>query len=306
MVYRILTEVVKISKQVIGNPSLPPKYRNLLLNAAAERMPLPPELRKQELTLGHMKALRIAGPQDNKGKVLYYLHGGGYQICSPYTHQSLVYQMVKDVAAHAVIVDYRMAPEFPYPTPVHDAVSGYRWLLEAGHGPEDIIIGGDSAGGGLTLATMLSLKNEGLPLPKAAVVLSPWTDLEGTGDSLTNSAHKDVMISAAGLRLWARDYLQGAHPRNPLASPLYGDLTGLPPLMIEVGQNEVIRDDSVRLYEKARAQGVEVSLKVWPDMLHVFQAFHRFIPEAKESLADIGQFLHKHFHPQKAQVAQAS
>lgn len=225
---------------------------------------------------------------------LLYLHGGGYVIGSPRTHRNLVGRLVRASGARALSVDYRLAPEHAFPAAVEDAVSAWRWLLDQGAAPERSAIGGDSAGGGLTAATLLALRDRGLPLPGVALLLSPWVDLEGTGESMTARADQDPMVQKDGLLQMAAFYLNGQDARAPLASPLHADLAGLPPLVIQVGTAETLYDDATRFAEKAKAAGVEVALEPWEDMIHVFQAFAGMLPEADEAIARLAEHLRKH------------
>ncbi len=194
---------------------------------------------------------------------IYYLHGGGYVIGSINTHRALIARLSAASGARAFAINYRLAPEHPFPAAVEDAVSAYRWLLEQGVDPATIVIAGDSAGGGLTVATLVALRDAGVPLPAAAVCLSPWTDMEGIGESAKTRKAADPMIDPEGGLAQAQLYLGGADPRTPLAAPLYADLRGLPPMLIHVGDAEVLLDDSTRLAERAKAAGVDVTLEVW-------------------------------------------
>lgn len=225
--------------------------------------------------------------------ILLYLHGGGYFACSAETHRPIT----ASFALHGFRVfapDYRLAPENPFPAAVDDAAAAYRGLLEEGHLPQRIAVAGDSAGGGLTLSLMLALRAAGGPLPAAAALFSPWTDLAATGESVRTNARRCAMFNGPAVAPTARLYLGNADPRNPLASPLYADLTGLPPLLVHVGANETLRDDSTRLAEKARGAGVPVELKVWPVVPHVWQLTPHQIPEGRQSLRESAEFLRKH------------
>jgi epsilon-lactone hydrolase len=227
-------------------------------------------------------------------RVIMYLHGGAYQLGSPATLRHLVALLSAAAQARAFSVDYRLAPEHPFPAAVDDAVAAYRWLLEVGHDPASVAIAGDSAGGGLALATLVALRDAGDPLPAAAVAMSPWTDLALTGESLRTRADADVMLKPAGMPQTAALYLAGADPRHPYASPLYAELHGLPATLIHVGDAEVILDDSTRFAARARLAGVDVTLRIWDEMPHVFQAFAGLLPEADEAVAQIGSWLRKH------------
>ncbi|HEY6946416.1 MAG TPA: alpha/beta hydrolase [Candidatus Acidoferrum sp.] len=226
-------------------------------------------------------------------KVLLYLHGGGYFGCSAETHRPITAYF----AMHGLRVfaaNYRLAPENPFPAAIDDAVAAYRGLLADGHSPQRLMVAGDSAGGGLSLSLMLALRAAGTPLPAAAVLFSPWTDLAATGESVRTNAARCAMFHGPAVGPTARLYLGDADPCNPLASPLYADLSGLPPLLIHVGADETLRDDSTRLAEKARAAGVSVELKVWPVVPHVWQLAPHKIPEARQSLQEAIDFLRKH------------
>lgn len=224
-------------------------------------------------------------------RVLLYLHGGAYQIGSPATHRHMVALLSGAARARVLSVGYRLAPENPFPAAVDDAVAAYRWLLAAGTDRGVLALGGDSAGGGLALASLVALRDAGEPMPAAAVVMSPWTDLALTGESLQTRADADVLIKPGGMAETAEAYLAGQDPRHPYASPLYADLHGLPPMLIHVGDAEVILDDSTRLAARARAHGVDVTLEVWDEMPHVWHAFAGMLPEADQAIERIGSWL---------------
>jgi acetyl esterase/lipase len=223
--------------------------------------------------------------------VLLYLHGGGYFACSPRTHRPITSWFAR--AGFVVFApEYRLAPEHPFPAAVEDAEAAYLGLLDAGHRADNIVIAGDSAGGGLCLALLLRLRDRQHRLPRAAALFSPWTDLAGSGESMRTNAARDAMFWAPGLSQAAAFYLGTASARTPLASPLYGDLSGLPPLLIHVGDREVLRDDSTRLAERAREAGVAVTLRIWKVVPHVWQLAHHFVPEGRQSLREVEIFLH--------------
>ena len=221
---------------------------------------------------------------------LLYLHGGGFIAGSPRTHR-LITAAFAARGFRVFTPEYRLAPEHPFPAAVNDAVAAWRALRASG--PGRMVVAGDSAGGNLALALMLALRDAGEALPDAAALFSPATDLAGTGASLRENSWRDPMFDGDALAHLVAAYLNGTDPRTPLASPLYGDLAGLPPLLIHVGEREVLRDDSVRLAERARAASVPVELQVWPVVPHVWQFAHAFIPEARRSLADAAAFLHQ-------------
>lgn len=222
---------------------------------------------------------------------IYYLHGGGYSVGSVNTHATMVSAIARASKARAFSIDYRLAPEHPFPAALDDALAGYRWLLTQGIDAKSIVIGGDSAGGGLAAATLVALRDARDPLPGAAVLLSPWTDLAGTGESQKTRADKDPMIPAfEGVSPVAEWYAGDRPITDPLISPLYAELSGLPPMLIHVGDHEVLLNDSTRFAEKAKAAGVDVTLKVWDEMIHVFQ-FFPMLPEGQQAIAEIGEWV---------------
>jgi acetyl esterase/lipase len=258
----------------------------------------PPEgvsIRKS--TLGGRQAEWISPdgtPEDDSdGAVVLYLHGGGYCIGSLDTHRGLAARIARATDCTVVTIDYRLAPEHRFPGAVEDACAAYQELLAAGRRPGRIAIAGDSAGGGLTIATLLALRSDRTPLPAAAVCLSPWVDLTQSAPTYQTLADADPMVSKEGLDVMAAAYLGDSDAHNQLASPIFADNLGdLPPVLIEVGEHEVLLDDSLRLAERIRSDGGSVSLTEWPELIHVFQAFPGpLVPEADESIAGVGSFL---------------
>jgi epsilon-lactone hydrolase len=224
--------------------------------------------------------------------VMLYLHGGGYVVCSPRTHRPITAFFAR-AGFRVFCPDYRMAPEHPFPAAIDDALSAYEGLLSRGVRPSMIVVAGDSAGGGLSLALLVALRDRNRPLPAAAALLSPWTDLAITGETIRTNARRDAYINGPAAAKTAALYFGSADPRNPLVSPLYADLHGMPPIIIHVGEREVLRDDSTRLAERIRAAGCEVVLSVWPVVPHVWQIFNRIVPEGRQSLAQMADFLQK-------------
>jgi len=257
------------------------------------KLPPPDDVTTSAVHAGGVPAEWVVAPGADPQRVILYLHGGGYVIGSLATHRGLAGRLSGAAAARVLLIDYRLAPEHPFPAAVEDATAAYRWLLTTGIRPARIAIAGDSAGGGLTVATLVALRDAGEPLPAAGVCLSPWTDLEGTGDSVTTKASADPLVQKEMLLQLARWYLGGAHPRTPLAAPLYADLHGLPPLLIQVGTAEILLDDATRLADRARAAGVEVSLEAWEDMIHVWQLFAPMLREGQQAIERIGAFVQK-------------
>jgi epsilon-lactone hydrolase len=221
---------------------------------------------------------------------LLYVHGGGYFGCSAESHRPIT----ASFAMHGFRVfapEYRLAPENRFPAAVEDATAAYRGLLAEGGSARHLVIAGDSAGGGLSLSLLLALRAGAMALPAGAALFSPWTDLAATGESIRTNANRCSMFHGPDIGPTARYYLGETDPRNPLASPLYADLAGLPPLLIHVGANEVLRDDSTRLAERARAAGVSVELKLWPVVPHAWQLAPHLVPEARQSLHEAADFL---------------
>jgi acetyl esterase/lipase len=225
---------------------------------------------------------------------LLYLHGGGYCIGSIITHRSMVSHIAAAAKTRALLIDYRLAPENPFPAAVEDSTAAYEWLLARGIPAGNIIIAGDSAGGGLTVATLMSLKDKEIKLPAAAVLISPWTDLAITGDTIISKADIDPMVTKEGLTEMAEAYLGDADSRTPLASPLYGDLDGLPPMLIHVGAAEILLDDAARMADRATKAGVEVNFNEAEDMCHVWHFFSSMLPEAMAAIEEVAKFMRKY------------
>ena len=252
---------------------------------------LPPGTMVEPADAGGVAAEWVIAADVPAGRVLLYLHGGAYQIGSPATLRHMIALVSAAAQVRVLSVDYRLAPEHPFPAAVDDALAAYRYLMRDGVDHAAVAIAGDSAGGGLALATLVALRDVGDPLPAAAVAMSPWTDLAFTGESLRTRADVDVMIKPAGMRETAATYLAGTDPRHPYASPLYADLHGLPPILIQVGDAEVIRDDSTRFAAKAEAAGVDVRLEIWDEMPHVWHAFAGLLPEADQAIERLSGWL---------------
>ncbi|AOK30592.1 MULTISPECIES: alpha/beta hydrolase [Burkholderia] len=228
-----------------------------------------------------------------QSRMLLYFHGGGYYFCSPQTHRPLVFALTKYADVRSFSLDYRLAPEHPFPAALDDALAAYRHLVATGTPPESIVFGGDSAGGGLALATLVALRDAGEPLPAGAVLFSPWTDLAATGDTLRTHDGIDPVFAGIALGRAARLYLGSTPGDHPYASPVYADLSGLPPLFIQVGSTEVLLDDARRVAERARAAGVPVEFEIWPQMPHVWQIYVPFVPEAARALKRAAVFVRR-------------
>ncbi|MCW0183187.1 MAG: alpha/beta hydrolase [Zavarzinia sp.] len=258
----------------------------------SRRLPPPPaDVKVIDIDAGGVPGHWIEPDNATEGRHILYLHGGGYVMCSPKTHLGFTWRIAKAAAARMLVIDYRLAPEFAFPAQIDDSLTGYRFMLDSGIPAERIAIMGDSAGGGLTFGLLMRLKALGLPMPGAAVGLSPYLDLTVTGESHYLHAKSDPMIPLPGVIYGSMIYLQGADPKHPEASPIFGEASGLPPTLIHVGSDEVLLSDSTRMVANLRAAGVPVEIDVWHRMPHVWHAFARYIPEGRAAIDKIGQFL---------------
>ena len=259
------------------------RQRRKDMDARALEYKIAPDVTVEPVTANGVRAEWTSTPNDARDAALIWLHGGGYVIGSLVSHRHLVSEAGRAAKVWALALDYRLAPEHPFPAAVEDAVSGYRYLLSRGIRPRRIAIAGDSAGGGLVVAAMLAIRDAGLAQPACGWCISPWVDMEAVGESMSK-AEADPMVQRAGLLEMAGFYLGGADPRSPLAAPIYADLTDLPPLLIQVGAAETLLDDAIRLAKAAGAADVRVDLQIWPEMVHVWHMFH---PELKAGLRAI-------------------
>jgi epsilon-lactone hydrolase len=262
------------------------------LERVSHLVPSPPrDTEVSRLDLDGVPAVHVATPQSLDDRHLLYLHGGAHMSGSPVLYRDFIWRIAASTRSRVTILDHRLAPEHPFPAALDDAVIAYRRLLADGADPRRMAIAGESSGGGLALSVLLRLRDEGTPLPAAAVALSPWTDLALTGPSLHANAKADPMIRSDEAPRLAALYLAGADPRTPYASPLYGDHAGLPPTLIQVGSDEILLDDSVRMAARLRDAGRHVEIEIWPRMPHAWQLWPRVIPEANLAIARIGRFV---------------
>ncbi|MFN0108019.1 MAG: alpha/beta hydrolase [Blastocatellia bacterium] len=270
--------------------TLPVAERRRIDDEYGDQFPLPKGLTVKPITNADFKGEWVKANGARDDSVLLYLHGGAYVFCSPRSHRHLVAALSEATNSVAFALDYRLAPEHPFPAAIEDSVEAYRWLLDQGFAPNRIVIAGDSAGGGLTIATMLSLRDAGLPLPAAGVCLSPWVDLTLAGASY--SANAEAIATRDRLAGYVKLYLpETTDVRHPLVSPVFADLQGLPPLLIQVGAVEPFYDDSISLEATAEAGGVESTLEIWPEMIHVWHYFHSMLTEGRQAIARIGEFV---------------
>ncbi len=288
-------QILDLIKSLPDNSGLPMEQRRVEMEASVALLPMAEGVSFEPVKIGDMQAEWIIPSEIKNDSTILYLHGGGYCLGSITTHRSMVSFLAKASKSKALMIDYRLAPENPFPAAVEDAVSAYRWLLARGTQPQRLVISGDSAGGGLTVATLVDLKEKGEPQPAAAICLSPWVDLEGIGDSMVTKAEEDQMLTREELIEFSNNYLAAADPRSPLAAALYADLQGLPPLLIQVGTAEVLLDDATRLAARAKDAGVPVVLENWDDMFHVWQMLIGLgVPESQDAIDVIARFIKQH------------
>jgi len=248
----------------------------------------------ERVSAGGVDGEWIAGSNAHDDKAILYFHGGGFRLGSVSSHRELIARIADASGCRVLAINYGLAPEHRFPAPLEDAIAAYGWMLDKGLSPENIAFAGDSAGGNLVLAAMLSLR-ERAPLPAAAVLMSPWTDLAATGASYVNRADADPIHGRPMILALAKNYLgRDGDPFHPMASPLYAELAGLPPLLIQVGDRETVLDDSVMFADKARAAGIDVELQIWDGMVHVFQMFASELAEARQAIDSIAKFLKRH------------
>lgn len=275
-----------------NHPNVTIQERRREIAAYERRVPKPPRrFEMAQRKLGGVPAMRVSRRDAETDRHILFLHGGGYVTGSPALYRHILWRFAAAARARVAAIDYRLAPEHPFPAALDDAVAGWQGLLAEGGDPRRCAVMGDSAGGGLALALLLRLRDMSAPLPGAAVAISPWTDLAMTGTSLGRNATSDPMENPDDVPFLARCYLGEADPKTPYASPLYGDPRGLPSTLIQVGGDEILLDDSVRMAQRMQAAGCKVELEIWPRMPHVWHAFAPIMPEARRAIARIGAFV---------------
>ena len=285
-------QIVEMMAGGFGLEDLSIEEQRAAMEGSAAMFPPDPDAVVAEVDADGVTCDWVSVPDSHADRVVLYFHGGGYVMGSRNTHRGLAGRIARAAQARVLLPEYRLAPEYPFPAALEDAVKCWQWLLSQGCAPEHMAIAGDSAGGGLTLATLLSLRDASGPLPACAIGMSPWTDLEGTGPSAQPGAVDDPMLTPEGLRMTGAQYAAD-DLKNPLAAPLHGNLEGLPPLLIQVGTREVLLSDSTRFAEKAEAAGVNVTLEVEEGLIHVWQAFAN-VPEAQSAVERVGAFVQAH------------
>lgn len=272
------------------------QYRTLLENSA-KAFKVDPDTRISPVSVDHVPGAWIAPDKATWDHVILYLHGGGFMGGSINTHKDLGARIAAAAGARLLMPEYRLAPEHPFPAGLRDAVTAYTWLLDHHVSPEHLVVAGDSAGGGLAISLLLKLKEKQIPQPRAAVLISPWADLACTGDSHALNLGKDPMLNKKLLVSTAAHYANNAQLSHPLVSPIHGDLSGLCPLLIQVGSWEVLLDDSVTLAARAKAARVEVTLEIWEEMFHVWHYFARYLDPARDAIDAIGGWIRARLKP---------
>ncbi len=267
----------------------PPRYFRDMMRGPERFFKVPPGVDVQQVVEGQIKGEWIIPTSAPERPVILYLHGGAWVLSWNVVHRRMVANLCLAAGLQAFAVDYRVAPEHTFPAALDDCVAAYRWLLGRGIAPGEIVIAGDSAGGNLTLTTLMSLRDAGDPMPALGVCISPSTDLKGTGETFRTK--KDPVVTPEFVLGMRSLYAAGHDPKSPLLSPLYGDLQGLPPLLVHAGGEEMLLSDATRLADAARSAGVDVSLVVWPGMWHVWHLLAPTLPEARQAIAGIATFI---------------
>ncbi len=285
---KAVLEMLAVSPDFQGEPSVEEMRDNFEQMGAM--FPVPKEASITPVTANGVPAEWVAMPGADDAHAVLYLHGGAYVIGSPGTHRALTTKIAEQARARVLVIDYRLGPEHPCPAAIEDAVAAYRWLLDQGYAASSLAISGDSAGGGLTVATLVAIREAGLPQPAAAAPISPWADLTGNSETLTTRAEVDPMIQREGLLSSAAMYRGDLPADDPRCSPLFADLKDLAPMLIQVGDHETLLGDSEALDQRAKAAGVETRLEIWDEMIHVFHMFHFMLPEGAEAIRRIGEF----------------
>lgn len=288
-------QVREMLANLIGSPDTPYMHRRAQSAAFAKAFVVPLGLRIATDELGGVAVEWVIPDGSELAPVLFHLHGGGYVLGDPAGSRALTTAFALKAGVRVVSVDYRLAPEYPFPAAVDDAVAAFQALLGRGYSAKDIAIGGESAGGGLAVATLLAAHDLKLATPSSVFAISPWTDLNCFASSFDTLAHIDPLLTRRALKEMGDAYLAGADPRSPLASPLFGELGSLPPLLVHVGSDEVLLDDACELHTRAIAAGVNSRLEIWPKMIHVWHMFHPMLPEGDRAIDALVAFTKLHW-----------
>jgi epsilon-lactone hydrolase len=284
-------EIVALRAKLASRPrSDDYRQRRKDIDARGLQYGLAPDVSVEPVSANGVRAEWTSTPRADRDTALLYLHGGGFVIGSLDSHRHLAAEAGRAANAWALALDYRLAPEHPFPAAVEDAVLGYRFLLSRGYKPNRVAIAGDSAGGGLVVSALIAIRDAGLAQPGCGWCISPWVDMEAIGETMSTKATADPTVQKAGILEMAEMYLKGADPRSPLAAPLYAELTGIAPLLIQVGAAETLLDDAIRLAKAAGAADVRVDLQIWPEMIHVWHLFYPELKVGKQAIAQGGLF----------------
>jgi acetyl esterase/lipase len=268
--------------------------RRQRLDALGGRYAIPPDVRVEPVDANGVEAEWTSTPSADPTRVILFLHGGGYMSGSINSHRHMIAQAGREAGARTLALGYRLSPEHPFPAALEDALAGYRYLLAQGYAPQNIVMAGESAGGGLAVATLVSLRDAGVALPACTWCSSPWVDLEMSGGTMVTKAAVDPLIQKSYLTELASAYLNGTDPRTPMVSPIHADLRGLPPMLIQTGSSETLLDDAVRLAGLAGAAAVRTTLQIWPEMIHAWHLFYAQLADGRRALADVGAFIRAH------------
>jgi epsilon-lactone hydrolase len=291
---RVLTFLLRIQQRLTqraGDRSVA-KQRADIEGMCRYFKPIGP-IRCEPVTAGGVLAEWVVPEGARPSRAILFIHGGSFVAGSIASHRTFAGNVAVASKARALLIDYRLAPEHPFPAGLEDTVAAYEWLLGQGLAPDQIVVAGDSAGGNLSLALLLHLRDRQQPMPAGAVCLCPAPDLSFSGESMVTNLKNDIMLNLSEERSYVEAYLHGADPRAPLASPIYGDLRGLPPLLMQVGSHELLLSDVQRFADKARAAGVGVTLEVWPEMQHDWQIAAKLLPEGRQAIAHVGDFVER-------------
>jgi epsilon-lactone hydrolase len=285
-------EIVKLRELIASRPK-PTELaeRRKTFDANAKTFPLESDIKVEQVSANGVPAEWTTAPGADAKRVVLYVHGGGYVFGSILSHRHVVAAIGRAAGCRTLALDYRLAPEHPFPAPVEDTVAAYRYLLANGIEPRHIAIAGDSAGGGLVVAALVAIRDAGLNQPACGWAISPWADMEALGESFTTLAPVDPTVSKETILDIAKTYLNGADPRSPLAAPIHANLRGIAPLLIQVGAAETLLDDATKLASRAGAADVPVRLEVWPEMIHVWHLFHPMLGAGRRAIAEGGSYI---------------
>lgn len=291
-----LEQLAEVRALVKARPHFtsPIEVRRAAWDGLAKRFPTPPDVRIERESLGGVPALRVSPPGVRTDRVILFFHGGGFVLGSAWSHQELLSRLARAAGVQGIAIDYRLAPEHPFPAGLEDCVAAYEGLLAAGMKPSDIAFAGDSAGGTFVIAAMLAARERGLELPACGVCWSGWYDLTASSPSFTTNADRDYFVPPGFAQSAPNLYLNGADPKSPRVSPIFGDLSNFPPVFIQVGEPEVLSDDARWLERKLKEGGGEATLEVWPDMCHIWQFFGPMLDEGIDATIRSGKFIRKH------------